>query len=140
MKRATETAILETAFEPYKSGYIFYRSRRSPGFVVTAKEREAFLASGFWERRNWVKAVALKSPTTPPRNAHEARGAVRRLRAAMPRRFIVFAFAFAALFSAMAFAQGMAVWQRLVLLTIGLFFGWGGTVNLIARLQSRRAT
>lgn len=134
-RRASDTAILELAFEPYGEKFLFYRDRYSPGIAVTAQEREEFLNAGFWERRKWVSEIRRRSPTEPRRDGKDV---VQRLRAAMPRRFILISLALAPLCVAVALGSDIPVWQSAIWLAVGLFFAYGGIANVVARWRQAR--
>ena len=135
-RRASEAAILELAFEPYGEEFLFYRDRWSPGIAVSSRERDEFLNAGFWERRKWVSEVKCRSPAEPPRDGKQV---VLRLRAAMPRRFILISAVFAPLCVAVALGLDMPIWQSAIWLIVGLFFAYGGVANIVARWQTRRS-
>ncbi|MBJ7438813.1 MAG: hypothetical protein JHD35_07285 [Sphingopyxis sp.] len=137
MDRTTEIAILSTAFEPHGAGFLFYRNRSSLGVPVSAKERDAYLAmAGFWERWRWTRKVVQRPATVPRRNVAQAS---RRLRAAMPRRFIVSALAFTALFVALALGSDTAIWLRAVFALVAIFFATSAIVNIRARLGTTKS-
>ena len=135
-RHAPETAILELAFEPYGERFLFYRDRFSPGIAVTAQERDDFLSAGIWERRKWVSEIGRRSPAGPPRDGKEA---VKRLRAAMPRRFILISVILAPLCVAIGLGSDIPMWQSAIWLIVGLFFAYGGVANVVARWQVRRS-
>ena len=133
---ASETAILEIAFEPHGEEYLFYQYRYSSGIAVTADERDDFLHAGFWARRRWVSNVKRRSPAAPPRDSKDA---IKRLRAAMPRRFIVISVILAGLCVATALGSDFPAWQPAIWLIVGLFFAYGAVANIIARWQVRES-
>ena len=135
-RRASDTVILELAFEPYGEDFLFFRNRYSPGIAVSAQERADFLSAGIWERRRWVSEIRRRPPVEPPRDGKEA---VKRLRAAMPRRFILASLILAPLCVAIALGPGIPMWQSAIWLIVGLFFAYGGVANIIARWQVRRS-
>ncbi|WP_293648721.1 hypothetical protein [Sphingopyxis sp. RIFCSPHIGHO2_12_FULL_65_19] len=135
-RSASETAILELAFEPYGEEFLFYRDRYSSGIAVSAQERDEFLNAGFWERRKWVSEVKRRFPAEPPRDGRQV---VQHLRAAMPRRFILISAVFAPLCVIVALGADTPIWQSAIWLIVGLFFAYGGVANIVARWQSRRS-
>jgi hypothetical protein len=136
LDRATEIAILSTAFEPHGDGFLFYRNRWSLGVPVSAEERDAYLAMvGLLERWRWIREVVKRPATVPRRNTEEAS---RRLRAAIPRRFIVSACIFSALFLTLALGSDVAIWFRAGFALAALFFAAGAISNVRARLNATK--
>lgn len=59
--------LLELSFEPTSDGFLYYRTRWSPGIPVSAAEREAYLQiPAFGSRHAWRKSLSGR-PRFPPR-------------------------------------------------------------------------
>jgi hypothetical protein len=77
--------LLETSFEPYGSGYLFYRNRWSRGVPVSAEEREEYLAIPvFGSRRAFYKRIEARQPLFGPRDYDSA---AQRMASALPKGF-----------------------------------------------------
>lgn len=68
LSSAARRTVMETAFEPFEGGWVYYRSSWSKGVPVTAEERELFVADWTPDKSaEFHRRIAGRSPVKPAR-------------------------------------------------------------------------
>lgn len=62
--------LLSTAFEPYQSGYLYYRNRWAGGVPVSPEEMEEFISSDALRAMQLGREYAKRTAVTPPRHTN----------------------------------------------------------------------
>jgi hypothetical protein len=124
--------LMETAFEPHGSGFVYYRNIFTGGVPVTVEERELFVADWSTARSaEFHRLIAGRAPVTPPRGLKAAGAMVR----AMPSR-IAYAIVIGAGAAVALGSRAEADWIRSLLWALGaLLFACAAGVFILRRFR-----
>lgn len=128
--RGEERALLDSSFEPYGEGFLFYRTHWSRGIPVSAAEREAYLARAFGDDRYHFEEMIRGRAASGPRRPYWL--SYSRMLAAFPASFGAAFLAFGAMFLGRAyFGDDPPMLIRLWLTAGWLSAGLGAQIMLV---------
>jgi len=131
LSSAARRRVMETAFEPFEGGWLYYRSSWSRGVPVTAEERELFVADWTPEKSaEFHRRIAGRRPVTPARGLRPIGDIVRALPVGVV--WAIFTGALAALALSWEAAPG---WRILLWSVSGVFFLMAAALFVLRRFR-----